>query len=451
MSKDTTFVRGTIVQADYLNKDQEANTGLVWGVRLAQNSSNSVETNVVGDPTDSHGSMIVGGKVAYKNGASVAASASGSAGTRDIYASSTVSQLPDYSVEVLETSQTPASAYYRKIGSASWDGSVLSDITLENGVQADANQYNQFTFQTISNSTSDVALTLSGYSTQNNASSKLLSVGSDNGGGYVERMSLRGNGQAAFQPASSTTSILTGQQYGDAVARYSVRADGQLGWGSGTLAQDVFLMRGSAGVLMVTDGTVGGNGIVDTVAIQNSKTGGAAYNGAGMVNVLDDLNIQTGSVLRYNGTQFGSSHLSDAATVAHLTGIETFTGAKTFSAVQTFTNNTVHSGANGYLERSGTSGSSATEVLLQSKESSDANARFASRVNGKLEWGDGTLARDVEISRTAANELSMGSGDYIKQSYAPTASEPNVLVNRATLDAALTSGAASSSFTFFMA
>lgn len=449
MSKDTTFVHGTIVRADYLNADQEANTGAIWSTRLAQNSSSSVETNIIGDPYDTQGPLIVGGKHAWKNGASTAASASGPAGDRNIWVKTNLTLLPDYQVEVMESGDVPSEPYYRKIGSGSWDGvSSLSNLKFENGVQADANQYNQFTLKTISSSSNDVALTIEGYSSQE--TSTVARVGYDDSG-FQERLGIRGDGLLAWASKLPSSFIITAGQSTDLNARWTSTAAGELGWGDGTLSQDVFLSRTSAGVLKVSDGTSGGNGIFDLVALQNSDTGGAAYNGAGMINILDDLNIQDGNVLRYNGIQFDSSHLADASSLAHLTGTETFTGTKTFSVAQTFEDSIIVSESTGVINREGTTGNASSELVLTSQESSDSDYRLKIFVDGTLNWGDGSTSPDVTISRTAANEISLGSGDHISQAYSPSPSEPNVLVNRSTLDAVVAVNSASKAFSLFIA
>src|SRR5688572_6608332 len=135
MSVDTQFVHGTIVQADFLNDTQEVDTGLAWGIRLAQAGSGSVETGLVGDPVDSQGPLIVSGKRVWKNGASSPAVGSGAAGTREIFASTTDALVPNYNVEVLPTGNLPATAYYRRLGTAYWDGaSTLRNIKLTHGV-----------------------------------------------------------------------------------------------------------------------------------------------------------------------------------------------------------------------------------------------------------------------------------------------------------------------------
>ena len=51
---------------------------------------------------------------------------------------------------------------------------------------------------------------------------------------------------------------------------------------------------------------------------------------------------------------------------------------------------------------------------------SDTYARFVAYVNGDLEWGAGTGARDVSLTRAAANVLQLASGDYLRVQQDPS-------------------------------
>lgn len=448
MSKDTTFKRGTIVQADYLNDDQEVDTGLAWGVRLAQSGSATVETGIVGDPNDSQGPLIIGGRRVWKNGASNPATASGAAGDREVFVSTTDALVPNYDIEVLPVGSLPATAYWRRLGTATWDGtSVLNNIKLEHGVQAEANQFNQFTFQTISDHNQDIAVTVAGYQNQNSSVAKLISAGSDDSSGYKERFTVRGDGRVVFTPAAQTQAVLQAGGINDTLHRFELTAEGALSWGDGALAHDTFVERTASGTLKVHDGAVGGDGVLDMVYLQNTDTGGAPVNGAGMVNVLDDLNLSVGHVFRIDGEQFDADMLADGADVAHLSRTQTFTGEKTFTNVTHFQNVVELETANGYLSREATT---PADIALTSLVVGDANPRFQLLADGTMGWGNGTAAMDVFVSRTAPNILSIASGDRFEQAYNAAVSEPTILVNRGTLDATLSAETASKAFAYFV-
>lgn len=448
MSKDTTFKRGTIVQADYLNDDQEVDTGLAWGVRLAQSGSATVETGIVGDPNDSQGPLIIGGRRVWKNGASNPAVASGAAGDREVFVSTTDALAPNYDVEVLPVGSLPATAYWRRLGTAYYDGvSVLRDLKLEHGVQAEANQFNQFTFQTISDHNQDIALTVAGYQNQNSSFAKLISAGSDNGAGYQERFTVRGDGRVVFTPSLETQDVFEARGTNDSLSRFTMDATGQISWGTGALAHDTYLERTASGTLKVHDGTAGGDGVLDMVYLQNTDSGGAPYNGAGMVNVLDDLNLAAGQVYRIDGEQFDADMLADGADVAHLSRTQTFTGEKTFTNVTHFQNVVELETANGYLSREA---AVANNIALTSLVVGDASPRFQILADGTVGWGDGVAAMDVFVSRTAPNILTIASGDRFEQAYNAAESEPTILVNRGTLDATLSAETATKAFALFI-
>jgi hypothetical protein len=203
------------------------------------------------------------------------------------------------------------------------------------------------------------------------------------------------------------------------------------------------------GGLKIHDGTAGGNGRLDIVSLQNSDTGGGGFNGAGMVNVLDDLNLQVGHVFRINGVQFDSTMLADAANVAHLAGVETFTGVKTFSVNQIFTAGQQVTGATRIDRQGAASGNTG----YASRVGTEANNRFEVLVDGSLNWGaGGASAVDVNLSRPAGTPdvLRIAAGDRFEQAYMASVLEPDVLVNRATMDAAFASGAASRAFSYFI-
>jgi hypothetical protein len=251
-----------------------------------------------------------------------------------------------------------------------------------------------------------------------------------------------------FTPAVATQTVLEAGGINDTLARVAMTAEGVVSWGDGALAHDTFVARTAAGTLKVHDGTVGGDGVLDMVFLQNTDSGGAAYNGAGMVNVLDDLNLALGQVYRINGVQFEADMLADGADVAHLSRTQTFTGAKTFDqmVVLNASSRVTALSSNGYVRI----GSSGGQNALNFQVTGDTNPRFYMAVDGTMQWGDGTNPVDISLSRTAADILSIASGDRFEQAYNAAESEPTILVNRGTLDATLSAETASKAFALFI-
>lgn len=62
----------------------------------------------------------------------------------------------------------------------------------------------------------------------------------------------------------------------------------------------------------------------------------------------------------------------------------------------------------------------------------DTQDRFKIRGDGGIFWGSGSSAQDVELTRTAANVLSLGADDYLRAAAAPVTS--NDLANKAYVD-----------------
>lgn len=70
-------------------------------------------------------------------------------------------------------------------------------------------------------------------------------------------------------------------------------------------------------------------------------------------------------------------------------------------------------------------GSASTSRLLSSLVSGDGQRRYNLRVDGLMEWGDGTAARDVQLSRPAADVLAVGVNDTIRTGVGSTGSRPS--------------------------
>lgn len=123
-----------------------------------------------------------------------------------------------------------------------------------------------------------------------------------------------------------------------------------------------------------------------------------------------------------------------------LAGSQTITGAKTLDGITTFTAEAILNGAGGgflTVEGTGAYWQNSSSISLQSSSfmtvggsssglrwldvqvSGDADSRFEMDNTGEMTWGNGTNPVDVQLSRTAANVLSLGSGDTLRVPQAP--------------------------------
>jgi len=418
MSKDQTFVVGTIVEAEWLNELQEVDTGLIWGLNLNQLSSNvdGIKTAVSGDSIDTRSSIIIGGQRRWVSSGVTAPDAGGVSGARKIVAwtddDDDLNPGPgypnnrDFNIEVIPVGNVASGTYSRTIGYADWNAgaSTLYNIRLANGVQADATQYNAFTFQSIGAGNDDIPITISGKTTQDSDLAKMLSIGADDGGGYNERLYVSGSGLVTAIPDDSADIILRALTDPDANNRFQVHGTGEICWGDGTAVVDVCLERNAAESLRL-DGLTGA-GIFDVTYFQNSNLtqvplGGVlgANNFLGPVNFMDDVYL--------NGA------LIDLSNLAHLDLVETFTADHTFDAALIMANSRdfVFSGDGRVDTRAHTSGAVFTWL---SSVSGDAQTRFAMTAAGGLRWGSGTAAVDVSLDRGGADYLEMALGDQIR-------------------------------------
>lgn len=364
MSRDTTFVVGTIVRAEYLNSDQEVDTGLTWGFALGQDGTSGLNTLIGG--TDNAATLIIGGKRAWKTTPGTSVTPSGAAGTKSLWAitwgpptpenPTGTGILPDFELVALEPSEIPEAPYYRKVGTTEWNGVSNRQVRLTNGVKATAFQHNSFVFRTVTDYVdANHALTLSGYTTQDDPNAHLFTVGVDDGvGGTDNRFWISSTGVTAYTPDDITNIVLrTNLRDGLIVStdpdRFALRGTGLMEWSTGAALADTFLERSDVGTLKIS-GTTGADGTLDLTNVLNSTV-----IGDGWVNFESDINMYPGQVLRYDGEPFGSEHLADSANVAHLGddpdgNPETFTGDKTFDGDNVFNGEVVFTNENTSIE-----------------------------------------------------------------------------------------------------
>lgn len=351
MSVNTRFVIGTIVQAEYLNSDQEVDTGLTWGLNLQQGTTaGTLGSGVAG--TDGRSSLIIGGQRTWRDATGVTVAGSGTTGTKSIWATTYVADpptsnippgantLPDFNLEILDNTAVPEAQYQRKIGTGNWNGTEFNQVRLTNGVQADAYQFNSFLLKTVTDSDqSNSILTLSAWINQDSDTNLLLQVGVDGTTDPTIRYGVTSTGISTYTPDTISNVILrTNIQTGTSPDYFITRGTGAMEWGSGALVTDTFMQRTAPATLQIIN-------TLDTVYLQNSTA-----NGGGYVNVNNDLNLAAGKILRYNGVPFGSDELADAADIVHIDRTETITGNKTFSGTTTFTGETDFNADNNYIQ-----------------------------------------------------------------------------------------------------
>lgn len=436
MAREVPFVKGTIVEDEFLNHTQEALTGLATGLRLAPFSSSqlTLKPSIAVDGAGGLRGQLVatnGGdyRIAWTATDVTSAAYAGGAATVGIYAHTTDPMLTaaDGSFELVVSATAPAE-FSRKLGEATASSSnALSNVRLTNGVYADAEQWNNFTLRTVLNSSSEIPLTLRGQSAQNTAAAKMLSVGFETATVYGEKWSLSSTGRIVTTQAAAADEHYRAFVNGDTQPSLAISARTiNLGPG-GAVAPNASIAWGATGVVKVTD-------TLDVIAIRNSSstgTAGVAGGQAGMVNVNDDLNLATGSTYRIGGVAISSSNLSDSSALVYLNAANALTGANTVS------NTLTAIGDNGYFAR--TVSASSGQVFLDSRVSGATNPMFRSFVNGETQWGaGGASATDIAMYRAGAGLLKVaktGSATRaaIQVSDAPSAGDD--LCNKTYVDA----------------
>lgn len=224
MSKYTDFEVGTIVTDTFLDSIQELLTGTINNFRLAEHPTSGAMLGaaLTGDViNDKRATVNIGGKYVYTDQFKDSESnVPTSAGTYDVYLS-TVSPAtpsldpPDFRLSI----GTPGSGtgpavqpgtYLRRIGSVSTTGTQVSNVKMNNGVMADADQYNAFTFRSVINTAAETVLTLRGQSGQtslagattsapSSSPTKALSVGFDTAGVYGEELYIDTSGRIVWE------------------------------------------------------------------------------------------------------------------------------------------------------------------------------------------------------------------------------------------------------------
>ncbi|GAG19939.1 unnamed protein product, partial [marine sediment metagenome] len=157
MSKNVDFEIGTIVTDVFLDSVQELLTGTVNNLRLGPSSlgTDRVALFLAGDTNnDKRGTANVGGRYVYTDVTQDSEPETTMAnGPKTIYLSTTKNgspQQPAFSITVGTSPPTvlsPATAYTRELGTATRTGAQLHNVKMHNGTQADADQYNEFTFR----------------------------------------------------------------------------------------------------------------------------------------------------------------------------------------------------------------------------------------------------------------------------------------------------------------
>lgn len=315
MSKDVDFVDlTTAVPAETLDDLQEVQTGSVWGIKMSVSSGTTV--NIQGDPlTESQFSARVGAKQRYGT-STISVVGAGGAGARDIYLTSANVTTPKApTIEMQIPPAVSAAAFSRKIGEATWSGAAITNLRLTNGVQANADQVNNFIFTPFL--AASTPLTVRGLASQ---SADIFRV-----------------------EDSTATAIL--RVTPTAVIFGAVTASGAVSHPAGTQAAPSITFTGdlstgifSPGAGRVAIGATNTNNFevaaTPAIVIGTSTTstpiilGGDVSIARGAANRLDlatgdSLNIVSGS-LQFAGVALASTHLSDSGTLVRTTGT-TFT------------------------------------------------------------------------------------------------------------------------------
>lgn len=156
------------------------------------------------------------------------------------------------------------------------------------------------------------------------------------------------------------------------------------------------------------------------IGIRESSCTFLGVSGGGYVHAA--TTALSGNILRGPGLQTatGSTASPTRATIAGWRSDYTVNEQQLIIATATGTNS-----SNALIDISlGSSG----DRILSSKAAGDAVRRFNLQANGLHEWGNGTDARDTQLSRTAVGVLAVGADDCLKTGLAATGSRPTASV-----------------------
>jgi hypothetical protein len=170
---------------------------------------------------------------------------------------------------------------------------------------------------------------------------------------------------------TSTSSALAVSVSGDSVNRFAADPTGKLAWGSGSATRDTNLYRSTTGTLTTDDNlTVG-----ETLAV------------TGTSHLTGNVGI---------GTSPGSLPLSVLASASgQLAQFERTSTADTSPVVAVY------------------AGDTSTAQALGISVAGDTTSRFGIDPTGKLSWGDGTDARDVDLYRSGVGVLKTDESLYV--------------------------------------
>lgn len=291
MSKNVDFEVGTIVTDAFLDSLQEVLTGSINNLRLDESGlgTDRVALSLSGDiVNDMRGAVNVGGRYCYTDMTKDSSPASAGNGTKDIYLDTSTSEDPDFNVTV---GTAPAASYIRKLGTAERTGAQLHNVRMNNGVQADADQYNAFIFRSVMDYDDETIISIQGQSAQlspadtnavdpSASPTKALSVG-ENGNDHLYIDTLGrivfpnngGDGDVALQyrvfsgdsavslnrslrveRAGAGDSALSIRTTANTFNRFNIGANGTLSWGSGAAALDANISRSAPNILTLGAG-----------------------------------------------------------------------------------------------------------------------------------------------------------------------------------------------------
>lgn len=399
MSKNITFIDlTTTVPADYLNDLQETKTGIALGVKLSVSGGTTI--NLAGDPlTESQYSIRIGQKPRYGT-STVSVAGSGGAGGRDIFVTSANVDTPKAAAMELQINPAvPSAAFYRKIGELTWSGTAVTNLRLTTGVQANADQVNNFIFTPFLNTSTP--LTVRGLSSQ---SADILRVEDS-----TQTAIFRVTGTSViFGSVSSTgvNSFPAGTQALPSITFTGDTSTGIFSPGSGRVAISTtnannFEVNGVSGIL-----------IGSSVSTTPITFGGDVSLSRGAANRLDlasgdSFNLVSGNLL-FAGVQISTGQLSDTATLMRTSG-------SSFAGPVGFTTGTQASPSHYFVADTSTGifSPAAGRVAISTTNANnfEVNAATGVLIGSTTPGTPLVFGGDVSLSRTVPNRLDLAVGD----------------------------------------